>query len=201
MKKLIRRTSDSAIINIVELPDSWTGAPGEWQPPAGHTAIDLAQGTFAPPATTPVAIDPVVKRVVGDQTINGTAFQDVAGLVFPVEANRNYAFEFYLPFRSAAATTGFGFGVNGPAGATVDVATQYQIVANAALGAPAFRHDTTFDAMAALTATIAANADLYVRMTGVLRVGATPGNFAARVRSELANNDLVVRDGGWGRVF
>lgn len=29
-----------AVLNVIVVPDDWTGASGEWQPPAGTTVID-----------------------------------------------------------------------------------------------------------------------------------------------------------------
>lgn len=33
------------VTNVVELPDDWTGAAGQWQIPAGHSAIDAGNGS------------------------------------------------------------------------------------------------------------------------------------------------------------
>ena len=32
--------NDSVVTNVVALPDDWTGAPGEWQPPEGSVLLD-----------------------------------------------------------------------------------------------------------------------------------------------------------------
>ena len=91
----------------------------------------------------------LLKKTVG-QVINGTAYQNVTGLTFPVEANKTYAYDFYIVFRSATTTTGFRFSVNGPAGAGVDYLTKYQTVANASgLATWLERHDTAYEAMPA----------------------------------------------------
>lgn len=42
MKKAIVR--DGIVVNIVELPNFWTGAEGQWQPPPRAQAVDLAPG-------------------------------------------------------------------------------------------------------------------------------------------------------------
>ena len=55
--------------------------------------------------------------------------------------------------------------------------------------------------MTALTSTIAANVDLYATIEGKIAVGAASGVFAARISSELANNDLTVRRGSWAMWF
>ena len=140
----------------------------------------------------------LLKKTVG-QVINGTAYQNITGLTFPVEAGKTYAYDFYIVFRSVTLTTGFRFSVNGPAGAGVDYLTKYQTVANASgLATWLERHDSAYEAMPALTAAIAANANLVCTIRGMITVGATPGTFAARVASELPNNDLSVMVGSHG---
>ena len=34
--------SDGTVLNTIALPDNWTGKPGEWPLPKGHTLIDRA---------------------------------------------------------------------------------------------------------------------------------------------------------------
>lgn len=145
---------------------------------------------------------PNMLRTTGDQIINGTAFQNITGLTFPVVANTDYAFDFYITFRSTLAT-GFRFAVNGPAG-VVDHFMTYQTVANSELVGVATwlqKHSVTFDAMTVTTATIAAGVDLHCRITGRFKCGGAGGTFAARVASEAANADLVVQRGSFGTWF
>ena len=136
---------------------------------------------------------PSLARKAANQTINGNAYQDITDLPFALAANTPYHFIFYIVFRSAATTTGFGFSVNGPANSLLDYIVHYQTTANAALtGDVTQRKDTAYDAMGALNATVTAGVNLRCRMEGILRTTAA-GTLAARVRSELANNDLVVQ--------
>ena len=136
------------------------------------------------------------------QTINGTAFQDITNLTFNVVNGTNYAFKYYIVFRSAATTTGFRFGLNCPTG-TLDYFHTYQTIANSAtIGVATWlqRHDVTRDSMTATTATITAGVDLVCIIEG--RYLCTQnGTFAPRVASELANNDLVIQIGSWGTWF
>src|SRR3990167_7360314 len=136
------------------------------------------------------------------QTINGTAFQDISNLTFSVVNGTNYAFKFYIVFRSAATTTGFRFGLNCPTG-TLDYFHTYQTIANSStIGVATWlqRHDVTRDAMTATLATITAGVDLVCIFEG--RYLCTQnGTFAPRVASELANNDLVIQIGSWGTWF
>ncbi len=143
-------------------------------------------------------------KKTADQIINGTAFQNITDLVFNVVANTDYAFKFYIVFRSAATTTGFRFGVLAPSGAVLDFFMTYQTIANATtVGVATWLqgHWVSGEAMTALTATIALGVDLVCMIEGRVKVGATAGTLAARVASELANNDLVVQKGSWGTYF
>lgn len=145
---------------------------------------------------------PSTLKTTGAQIINGTAFQNITGLTFAVVANQDYAFQFYIVFRSTLAT-GFRFAVNGPAG-TVDYVLRYQTVANSATTGVATyldMHNVGFDQMTVTTATIAANVDLYAKIEGRFRCGVSGGTFAARAASESANNDLVIQQGSWGVYF
>ena len=141
-------------------------------------------------------------KKTADQIINGTAFQNITDLTFPVSANTDYAFDFYITFRSTTAT-GFRFSVNGPAG-VVDFMRKYQTVANNNLVGVATwleGHSVAFDTMTVTAASITAGVDLHCRITGRFKCGGASGTFAARAASESANNDLVVQKGSWGTYF
>jgi hypothetical protein len=141
-------------------------------------------------------------KKTADQIINGTAFQDITELTFPVVDGVDYAFTFYIVYRSAATTTGFRFSVNSPAG-TLDFHMKYQTVANATTAGVATwleGHWIDRDTMTALSSTITAGVDLVCIISGRFKCTAN-GTLAARVASELANNDLVVQKGSWGTYF
>lgn len=143
-------------------------------------------------------------KKTADQIINGTALQNITDLTFAVAINTDYAFKFYIVFRSAVTTTGFKFALNGPAGAIIDYWCKYQTVANSTtVGVATWleRHSIVYDSMSVETATITAGVDLVCMIEGRVKVGATSGTLAARVASELANNDLVVQKGSWGLYF
>jgi hypothetical protein len=114
----------------------------------------------------------------------------------------DYAFHFYITFRSSALTTGHKFGVNHPGG-TLDFWADSQIIANAAAGAATHthRHNVTVDDMTLLTSTITNDVDLAVIIEGRYKCTST-GTFAARFANELnANTDIVVQKGSWGWYF
>lgn len=143
-------------------------------------------------------------RVLADQTINSGAgvFTNITDLTFPVINGRDYAFYFYVVFRSAQTTTGWKASVNHPGG-TVDFFHSGSTVANATNLAATFpqRHGVAADDMTLLTSTITANVDLVSIIQGRYKCTAN-GTFAARFANELAaNTDIVVQKGSWGFAF
>jgi len=143
-------------------------------------------------------------RTTGNQTINAGAatFVDITGLTFPVVNGVDYAFQFYITFRSANAATGWKAGVNCPAG-TLDFWAGSDVIANGAAGVATHteRHNVVRDDMTLLTATVTAGVDLAVRISGRYLCTAN-GTFAARFANELAaNTDIVVQKGSWGFYF
>lgn len=143
-----------------------------------------------------------ILRTTVNQTINGTAFQNITDLTFSVVNGKDYSFIFYIVFRSATTSTGFRFAVNAPSG-TLDFFHTYQTVANSETAGVATwlqKHSVTRDAMTVLTSTITANVDLVCIIQGRFMATAS-GTVAARVASELANNDLVIQKGSVGIWF
>ena len=171
---------------------------------AAHDTLGLAtQAELNAHAATPHGGISTLKKTA-DQIINGTAFQDITGLTFAVSPSTDYAFDFYITFRSVTTGTGFRFGINSPSGAVLDYFITYQTVANMTTAGVATwlqGHVIANNTMNVTSATIAAGVDLHCRMTGRVKIGATGGTLAARAASEAANNDLVVQKGSWGTYF
>jgi hypothetical protein len=145
-----------------------------------------------------------ILRTLANQTINGGAatYVNITGLTFPVVNGRDYAFYFYIVFRSAATATGWKGSVNHPGG-TVDHFANVQTIANAAAGAATWlhKHNTGTDEMTQLTATVTLGVDLVFMIQGRYQCTAG-GTFAARFANELnANTDIVVQKGSWGFWF
>lgn len=143
-------------------------------------------------------------KKTADQTINAGAatFTDITDLTFAVTSGVDYAFHFYITFRSAQTTTGWKSGVNHPGG-TLDFWAKSAIIANGAAGVATHteRHNTAVNDMTLLTATVTAAVDLSIIIEGRYKCTSN-GTFAARFANELASNtDLVVQKGSWGYYF
>lgn len=143
-------------------------------------------------------------KKTANQTINAGAgvFADVTDLTFSVVNGIDYAFKFYVVFRSANVNTGWRASVNCPTG-TLDYFATGQTIANGAAGVATWlqRHNTVRDDMTLLTATITAAVDLVFTIEGRYQCTAN-GTFAVRFANELAaNTDIVVQKGSWGIYF
>ena len=160
--------------------------------PGGTTNFLRADGTFAAPSGGGGG-GPTLTRKTANQTINGTAYQDITDLTFSLAINTTYHFIFYISFQSATTTTGFKFSVNGPTQSLLDYIVHYQTGGNAGTTADVIqRKEVTYDSMGPTGTTVTAAANLRCRIEGIIRTTAA-GTLAARVGSELANNDLSVQ--------
>lgn len=169
---------------------------------AGASGSNYLRGdqTWATPAGGGIT----TLKTTADQTINAGAatFVDITGLTFPVVAGVDYAFHFYITFRSAQTTTGWKSGVNHPGG-TLDFWAKSDVIANGAAGVATHteRHNVNVNDMTQLTATVTANVDLSIIIEGRYKCTVS-GTFAARFANELAaNTNLVVQKGSWGWYF
>ena len=168
--------------------------------PNNTTTFLRGDGTYAAPPGAGMT----TLKTTSDQTINAGAatYVDITGLTFSVTSGVDYAFHFYITFRSAATTTGWKSGVNHPGG-TLDFWAKSAVIANGAAGVATHteRHNVAVDDMTLLTSTVTAGVDLAIIIEGRYKC-TSDGTFAARFANELAaNTDLVVQKGSWGWYF
>lgn len=132
-----------------------------------------------------------------DQTAIGTSLANVTDMGFPVEANANYAFEFYLICDSDATTTGIDVSLNGPASPTnIDYLTTYWTSATAftTVGAVAYQNDT------ASTASNGTSRRIFT-VFGILRNGANAGTLIPQAKRENVGTGPNVRAGSYGFLW
>ncbi|MDZ4254241.1 MAG: hypothetical protein U1A72_16865 [Sulfuritalea sp.] len=70
MKKAIIETATGRKVNIVTLPDNWTGKKGEWQAPDGFYLSDDAT-TFRPNQPPPRDLDAEATALLADAKSQG----------------------------------------------------------------------------------------------------------------------------------
>jgi len=133
--------------------------------------------------------------VLGADVTNSSAsantMQDVTGLSFPVEANRNYAFRFCIPYTAAAATTSSRWGINGPALAALSMHSRYALTATG----QTVNFVNAYNAPAAANASSLTSGNICV-MEGTIRCSAG-GNVVARFASEISSSAIVAKAGAF----
>ncbi len=151
-----------------------------------------------------VSHSPRTVRKMVDSDFISTSYAS-ADLTWQVTAGQQVAFLCHLTFRSAAPTTGFGISVIGPAApALIEYVTTYQVLLNTGIasnGTLVSRHDVTYDAMSAITTTIASNVDLAAEVSGSLINGPNAGAMAIRLKTEIAGSAITLRAGSWCTYF
>lgn len=141
-----------------------------------------------------------VMKAPNDQAVSLATRTSVSAFGFAAASNVNYGFRYHIVFRTAASTTGYRFGMDGPAGCVFEYLVHYQTVANATVGADVtMRKDVASFAMAALTSTPGvATDDLLCTIEGMIRVSATAGAIDVICATEVAGSNVTIRGGSWG---
>lgn len=150
-------------------------------------------------STQPAASDQLVVKP-SSQASSVTTLADITGLVVPLIANATYQFEYWLPFRSAALTTGLGLAMNGPVSPAL--ITYNVSIPFAVDGADAIFEGvgTAYEDVTLSTGVVAINTDYLAKIDGIIRTGAAGGNLAPRVRSEVAASAVTIQQGAAGLV-
>jgi len=133
------------------------------------------------------------------QVFSTTTFANVTQLVAAMDANSTYLLNCFVTFQSAATTTGLGLGYTSPA----DCRVMAEIVVPITSTAAASQLRTMFPnaAVAANTGTVlgtgatAINSNHTARISGIIRTGATAGNFQVQARSEVAASNITLQIG------
>ena len=140
--------------------------------------------------------DALLAYKTADQTAIGTAFADVTELGFAVEANKAYAFEYFLVCTSDATTTGIDVAVNGPSSPT---ALYYEQLYWTSTTVQAIAEATAYDNNTASTASNGATARIF-RVWGILRNGANAGTLIPRAKREAVGSGPSVLAGSYGKL-
>lgn len=136
----------------------------------------------------PVGNGLATRRQAAAQAHSLTTAADITDLIEPVLANTRYYFRAVVFFTTAAATTGIGLGINGPAGSTLEATALVPTGATTFLNGAIIALDGVVLGTGSATAT-----PLGAVIDGTMLTGATAGNLAVRVRSEVAASAVTVR--------
>lgn len=131
-----------------------------------------------------------------DQTLIGTSYADVTELGVYLEAKGVYEFEFNVWADADVTTTGIDIAVNGP---TSPDSIYYLQEYPRAATTMTYRFSSAYDFNTANTSSAGTTRALY-RVSGVIRVGTTPGTLIPRIKREAVGTGPNARAGSWGRV-
>lgn len=124
---------------------------------------------------------------------------DVTGLSFSVTAGETYHFEFFIPYTSAATTTGSRWSVNGPGSPTLlNYTSQYTLTSTTMTT----NYATAYDIPAASNAS-SLTAGNIAWLAGIIKPSAN-GTVIARFASEIANSAITAKAGAllkWYRTL
>jgi hypothetical protein len=181
-------TSDTG--TDVTLPLFTSTDPGLTPFSGGGTANFLrADGTWAPPT----AAASQFVSLTSTQQSTTTALANVTELVASLVANATYEVDCFVTFQSAATSTGLVLGFTSPTGCRPMV----EIVVPVTTTAASSQRRTIFPNSAATTSgnvrgtgVTATGSDHTARISGIIKNGATAGNFQIQFASE--NNGVAV---------
>ena len=126
-------------------------------------------------------------------------YANVTQLALPLDANGVYLVDCFVTFRSAATTTGLGLGFTSPSGCRCMCEIVVPVTSTSV--ASAVRTFTPTAAIAANTGNTlgtgvtAINSNHTARISGIIRNGATSGNFQIQFRSEIAASAITLQVG------
>jgi hypothetical protein len=133
-------------------------------------------------------------RLGGNVTDMTGAFQNAIGLHWPLEANRNYVFEFNGFYNAAAAANGLHLSLGGPAAPNSLRASATIAMSNSAAFAGVLN---AYDAPIAATGSGGATV-LPFTLRGNIGNGANAGNFGLRFRTSVNGSAVTIFSGSYG---
>lgn len=141
----------------------------------------------------------VLASDVTNNNATANTIADVTGLSFSVTAGETYHFEFFIPYTSAATTTGSRWSVNGPGSPTLlNYTSQYTLTATSMTT----NYATAYDIPAASNAT-SLTAGNVAWIAGIIKPSAN-GTVIARFASEVASSAITAKAGAllkWYRTL
>lgn len=138
---------------------------------------------------------PTMVYMTTNQSI-GTTVTDVTNLSFPVEANKDYSFNYIIAVSTSGTTEGYQISLNGPASPTELSAAIFAPLSSS--GQTINYAINTYGTAVVITDGPGTSARWTIRIAGSLQNGPNAGTFSVRARSESAANGVTVRKASWG---
>ena len=140
-----------------------------------------------------------IARMASTQASTVTTLANINQLSLAMEANGVYQVDAFVTFQSAATTTGLGLGFTAPSGATCGLEVVVPITSTAVstqLRTIFPNASATSNSGSVLgTGVTASNSNHTARISGIVRNGATAGNFQLQFRSEIASSAITLQIG------
>ena len=141
---------------------------------------------------------PSIYTTTSSQNSTSTTLANITGLTATLAANTTYRVDCFVTFQSAATTTGMNFGFTSPTGTVCMLEVVVPITSTAA----ASQLRTIFPNAAATntgsvlgTGVTAINSNHTARFSGIVRVNATGGTFAAQYATEVNASAITIPAG------
>ncbi|GAA3027287.1 hypothetical protein [Streptosporangium longisporum] len=171
-------------------------------PPAGYTALSARPGDLLYTEDSGgverlLAAGPAPVRLTATVASSATALSDATGLGLPLQAGRKYLFRFAGQYTSAAATTGLGLAVNGPALGADGLMCNVVVAHTNAI--PMLGTVVAYNTAVLGTASSAATRMPW-EVWGIVHVSAS-GTLQLRMRSEVASSAVTLQVGSYGYAW
>lgn len=150
-------------------------------------------------------------RKTADEANTTTTLANVAEMAFPITIGADHFFEFFIPFSSAATTTGIALTVSIPtlaAGGYLSATIEIPRANETAIGtAPALANVqqvgliTASDDQVGSEGVPVINTVYLAHMKGVLSNPSAAGSIQLRFRSEVAASGVTIKKGAYGRMY
>lgn len=139
---------------------------------------------------------------IADESNNTTTLDDVNDMSFEVAPNQEYSFEFEVPHKSGATTTGIGLAVSCP---TLDGSAYlaYEVQIPSGVDGTSQLYSgagTASDDVVQAPGVPAADTVLVARVYGVLKNGSNAGQLKLRFKSENTVA-VTIMEGTFGNIF
>jgi hypothetical protein len=159
----------------------------------GNPGIQGVPGNPGSPGAPGLGFAAVCRNSATQTNTSNSASVAITGISVPVTAGRRYVFTVWVPFQTAATTTGIGFSWTGPAMTTF--ASRAQIQQGAAGVAQTYTNTgSTLAAVLTSTAVAAANT-AYLAVVEACFTPSANGTLQLGFRSEVNNSQVSVLNG------
>lgn len=181
---------DDLLIVIVMAETGATATDAQLRDRTTHTGVQA----------TSTLSDSGFAGLAGDVSSTSASLADATGLSFAVEANKKYAFQAEIMYRSAATTTGINISMNGPASPT-RISFARRIFTSPTSAGVEFV--VAYDGGSPSASVDSANTDRLIQIHGCFENGANAGTLIVRFATEVGGSQVTLKPGSvirWNKL-